>query len=66
MGTPHRVAKLIEEGEVMLNVIVVDCMSSSGSLKLDLLKYMLIDWYWRDQKLRKFDSIPEVRANNYF
>jgi protein CMS1 len=45
IGTPNRVAKLI----------------SSGDLNLSRLRLVILDWYWRDQKQRKMEDIPEVR-----
>ena len=32
----------------------------TGSLKLEQLKCVLLDWYHRDQKQRRFSSVPEV------
>ena len=31
-----------------------------GSLKTSRLKYVILDWTWRDQKLRRMIDIPEV------
>ena len=32
----------------------------TGSLKTSQLKYVILDWTWRDQKLRRMIDIPEV------
>ena len=32
----------------------------AGSLKTSRLKYVILDWTWRDQKLRRMIDIPEV------
>lgn len=24
------------------------------------VKWVVVDWYWRDQKLRRFSDVPEV------
>ena len=32
----------------------------AGSLKTLRLKYVILDWTWRDQKLRRMIDIPEV------
>lgn len=29
-------------------------------LNLEALKYVVLDWNWRDQKLRRMSDIPEV------
>lgn len=36
------------------------------SLSLTGLKYVIFDWNWRDQKLRRLVDIPEVQRNNLF
>ncbi|XP_060090580.1 protein CMSS1 isoform X2 [Heteronotia binoei] len=45
IGTPGRIKALIEQ----------------DSLSLTGLKYVILDWNWRDQKLRRLVDIPEVR-----
>lgn len=47
VGTPGRIAALIEE----------------GGLKLQALKYVVLDWNWRDQKLRRMMDVPEVKLD---
>ena len=32
-----------------------------GALKPSELKLIVVDWYWRDLKLRRFCEIPEVQ-----
>ncbi|XP_022783266.1 protein CMSS1-like isoform X2 [Stylophora pistillata] len=46
IGTPSRILKLIQ----------------NDSLKTKRLKYVILDWTWRDQKLRRMVDIPEVRG----
>jgi len=46
IGTPSRILKLLQ----------------NGSLKTSRLKYVILDWTWRDQKLRRMIDIPEVRG----
>uniref|UniRef100_W5MSU5 Cms1 ribosomal small subunit homolog n=1 Tax=Lepisosteus oculatus TaxID=7918 RepID=W5MSU5_LEPOC len=45
VGTPGRIKALIEKDGLTLNA----------------LKYVVLDWNWRDQKLRRLADIPEVR-----
>ncbi|XP_048855327.1 protein CMSS1 isoform X2 [Brienomyrus brachyistius] len=47
VGTPGRIKALIEK----------------DGLTLDALKYVVLDWNWRDQKLRRMVDIPEVKAD---
>ena len=35
----------------------------TDSLKTSRLKYVILDWTWRDQKLRRMIDIPEVWHN---
>ena len=35
----------------------------SGSLEMSQLKYVILDWSWRDVKLRKMCDIPEIRSD---
>jgi superfamily II DNA/RNA helicase len=44
LATPNRLFKLIE----------------AGALKLHQLKLLVVDWYWRNLKLKCFKDIPEV------
>ncbi|KAH0624997.1 hypothetical protein JD844_032987 [Phrynosoma platyrhinos] len=48
VGTPGRIRALIEQ----------------DGLSLKSLKYLILDWNWRDQKLRRLIDIPEVKSNN--
>uniref|UniRef100_A0A8D0GHG1 Cms1 ribosomal small subunit homolog n=1 Tax=Sphenodon punctatus TaxID=8508 RepID=A0A8D0GHG1_SPHPU len=45
VGTPGRIKALIEQ----------------DGLSLNSLKYLILDWNWRDQKLRRLIDIPEVQ-----
>ncbi|XP_071417314.1 protein CMSS1 isoform X2 [Pithys albifrons albifrons] len=45
VGTPGRVKALVEQDGL--------CLSST--------KYMILDWNWRDQKLRRMMDIPEIK-----
>uniref|UniRef100_A0A8C5KS19 Cms small ribosomal subunit 1 n=1 Tax=Jaculus jaculus TaxID=51337 RepID=A0A8C5KS19_JACJA len=45
VGTPGRIKELIKQ----------------GALHLNPLKYLVFDWNWRDQKLRRMMDIPEIR-----
>ncbi|KAG8450363.1 hypothetical protein GDO86_002856, partial [Hymenochirus boettgeri] len=45
IGTPGRIKALIEQ----------------EGLNLESLKYLVFDWNWRDQKLRRMPDIPEVK-----
>lgn len=47
VGTPNRLQALIE----------------CGALKLDALTHIVLDWSWRDSKLRRLVDIPEVRTD---
>ncbi|XP_061484218.1 protein CMSS1 isoform X2 [Rhineura floridana] len=45
IGTPGRIKALIEQ----------------DGLSMTSLKYLILDWNWRDQKLRRLVDIPEIR-----
>uniref|UniRef100_A0A8C0RA10 Cms1 ribosomal small subunit homolog n=1 Tax=Canis lupus familiaris TaxID=9615 RepID=A0A8C0RA10_CANLF len=45
VGTPGRIKELIKQ----------------GGLNLNPLKFLVFDWNWRDQKLRRMMDIPEIR-----
>ncbi|XP_074708064.1 protein CMSS1 isoform X2 [Strix uralensis] len=45
VGTPGRVKALVEQDGLFLNST----------------KYMILDWNWRDQKLRRMMDIPEIK-----
>ncbi|XP_031558885.1 protein CMSS1-like [Actinia tenebrosa] len=47
IGTPNRILKLL----------------SNDSLKTSKTKYVIIDWTWRDQKLRSIADMPEVKED---
>ncbi|KAM9635465.1 protein CMSS1 [Trichechus inunguis] len=45
VGTPGRIKDLVKQ----------------GALNLNPLKFLVFDWNWRDQKLRRLVDIPEIR-----
>ncbi|XP_024413900.2 protein CMSS1 isoform X4 [Desmodus rotundus] len=45
VGTPGRIKELVKQ----------------GGLNLNPLKFLVFDWNWRDQKLRRMVDIPEIR-----
>ncbi|XP_054471051.1 protein CMSS1 [Anoplopoma fimbria] len=47
VGTPGRISALIEK----------------EGLSLKALKYVVLDWNWRDQKLRRMVDVPEVKLD---
>ncbi|XP_071113359.1 protein CMSS1-like [Haliotis cracherodii] len=47
IGTPNRIGALIK----------------SGSLKVDNLRYVMVDWNWRDIKFKRIIDIPEVKKD---
>uniref|UniRef100_A0A3Q2ZXS4 Cms1 ribosomal small subunit homolog n=1 Tax=Kryptolebias marmoratus TaxID=37003 RepID=A0A3Q2ZXS4_KRYMA len=47
VGTPGRIGALIER----------------EGLSLQSLRYLILDWNWRDQKLRRMVDIPEIKLD---
>ncbi|XP_072252783.1 protein CMSS1 isoform X2 [Leuresthes tenuis] len=47
VGTPGRISALIEK----------------EALNLQALRYLVLDWNWRDQKLRRMVDIPEIKLD---
>uniref|UniRef100_A0AAQ4S1R0 Cms1 ribosomal small subunit homolog n=1 Tax=Gasterosteus aculeatus aculeatus TaxID=481459 RepID=A0AAQ4S1R0_GASAC len=47
VGTPGRMSALVEK----------------EGLSLQALKYVVLDWNWRDQKLRRMVDVPEVKLD---
>ncbi|XP_005475557.1 protein CMSS1 isoform X1 [Oreochromis niloticus] len=47
VGTPGRISALIER----------------EGLSLQALRYLVLDWNWRDQKLRRIVDIPEIKQD---
>ncbi|XP_074189045.1 protein CMSS1 isoform X2 [Rhinolophus sinicus] len=45
VGTPGRIKELVKQ----------------GGLNLNPLKFLVFDWNWRDQKLKRMMDIPEIR-----
>lgn len=46
VGTPGRISALVER----------------EGLNLQALSYLVLDWNWRDQKLRRMADIPEIKV----
>merc|ERR1712150_255097 len=49
IGTPNRIKALLDE----------------GVLKLDQVKYFVVDWSFRDTKFRRIADIKEIRKDLY-
>ncbi|XP_063070686.1 protein CMSS1 [Engraulis encrasicolus] len=49
VGTPARIAELIQK----------------DGLSLEALKYVVLDWNWRDQKCRRMVDVPEVKPEMF-
>lgn len=49
IGTPNRIQALVE----------------CGALKLTALSHVVLDWSWRDSKLRRLADVPEVRDDTF-
>ncbi|XP_047457899.1 protein CMSS1 isoform X2 [Mugil cephalus] len=47
VGTPGRISALIE----------------NEGLNLQTLRYLVLDWNWRDQKLRRMVDVPEIKLD---
>ncbi|XP_020506893.1 protein CMSS1 isoform X1 [Labrus bergylta] len=47
VGTPGRISALVEK----------------DGLNLQALRYVVLDWNWRDQKLRRMVDIPEIKLD---
>lgn len=75
VGTPARINALIEKGRcgdeyvtvklksiwcLWKNLICFVFFLSAEGLSLRALRYLVLDWNWRDQKLRRMADIPEV------
>lgn len=71
VGTPGRISALIEKGRtrafLLLDLEVFEALfpcdttcSCPEGLNLRALRYVVLDWNWRDQKLRRMADIPEV------
>ncbi|ETE66229.1 hypothetical protein L345_07998, partial [Ophiophagus hannah] len=61
VGTPGRIKALIQQGRKLQYNLPSFPFSSEG-LKLTSLKYFILDWNHRDQKLRRLIDIPEVQT----
>ncbi|XP_036600873.1 protein CMSS1 [Trichosurus vulpecula] len=56
--------KLLEKGVVHLGVGTpgrIKALIQQDVLNLNSLKYLVFDWNWRDQKLRRLMDIPEIK-----
>ncbi|KAJ1116912.1 hypothetical protein NDU88_005117 [Pleurodeles waltl] len=56
--------KLLEKGVAHLGVGTpgrIKALIDQDGLSLESLKYLVLDWNWRDQKLRRMMDIPEVK-----
>lgn len=70
VGTPGRISALIERGTCGREFIsLLRCprfshsnIVSTEGLTLQALRYLVLDWNWRDQKLRRMVDIPEVSS----
>jgi len=69
VGTPGRIGTLIENGRCGQAPLLLLPLPPSSSrlfllcpegLSLQALKYVVLDWNWRDQKLRRMVDVPEV------
>lgn len=62
--TPGRLVQLMDQGgqhpSGCLRAMLHLPSSHPGSLMCGELKMVVIDWYWRDAKLRRFSEVPEV------
>ena len=47
VGTPNRFHRLVMDDK----------------LSMDNARLLIVDWYWRDKKLKQFHDIPEVEKN---
>lgn len=55
----------VSSREIWICHITTECLLFfPDSLSLTALKYVILDWNWRDQKLRRLVDIPEVQRNN--
>ncbi|KAG8509524.1 Protein CMSS1, partial [Galemys pyrenaicus] len=76
VGTPGRIKELVKQGMKRAVILLPRAgrlfvlpsstlsMSLSGGLNLNPLKFLVFDWNWRDQKLRRMMDIPEVLCND--
>ncbi|KAB0399752.1 hypothetical protein E2I00_010884, partial [Balaenoptera physalus] len=58
-GSAIRALELISN--IMIHFKKVFQTASTGGLNLNPLKFLVFDWNWRDQKLRRMMDIPEIR-----
>ncbi|KAF3821408.1 hypothetical protein GH733_010986 [Mirounga leonina] len=64
VGTPGRIKELIKQGMKRGTDMPTqnwDFPLPPSGLNLNPLKFLVFDWNWRDQKLRRMMDIPEIR-----
>ncbi|MGH0140635.1 UNVERIFIED_CONTAM: hypothetical protein FKN15_043675 [Acipenser sinensis] len=57
--------KLLQKGVTHMGVGTpgrIKALAEQDGLSLKALKYVVLDWNWRDQKLRRMPDIPEVKC----
>ncbi|XP_041128324.1 protein CMSS1-like isoform X3 [Polyodon spathula] len=58
--------KLLQKGVTHMGVGTpgrIKALAEQDGLSLKALKYVVLDWNWRDQKLRRMADIPEVKLD---
>ncbi|XP_061580634.1 protein CMSS1 [Cololabis saira] len=58
--------KLLQKGVVHIGVGTpgrIGALIHADGLSLRALKYLVLDWNWRDQKLRRMLDIPEIKLD---
>ncbi|XP_058885858.1 protein CMSS1 isoform X3 [Acipenser ruthenus] len=58
--------KLLQKGVTHVGVGTpgrIKALTEQDGLSLKALKYVVLDWNWRDQKLRRMPDIPEVKLD---
>ncbi|XP_035533002.1 protein CMSS1 [Morone saxatilis] len=58
--------KLLQKGVIHIGVGTpgrINALIEKEGLNLKALRYMVLDWNWRDQKLRRMVDIPEVKLD---
>ena len=43
------------------NLLILNCCISLGALSLKKCRLLVIDWFWKDKKMRTIADIPEVK-----
>ncbi|XP_028993144.1 protein CMSS1 [Betta splendens] len=58
--------KLLQKGVVHIGVGTpgrISALIDKEALSLTALRYLVVDWNWRDQKLRRMVDIPEIKLD---